>query len=94
MSEAEGFQTIEVRLPEGPVCEVRGGLGATCILPLANVAGWHELFGGHLARVLLAGGDGEGDLGYVTWREGDGSEEGQWPILHPRPDLVDPAEEE
>lgn len=94
MSKKKGaaVQPIEVRLPEGPVCEVRGGLGATCILPLANVAGWHELFEGHLARVLLAGG--EGDPGYVTWQGGDGSEEGQWPILHPRPDLVDPAEEE
>lgn len=85
-------QTIEVRLPEGPVCEVRGGEDVTCILPVANLAAWHELYGGHLGRVVLAGGDGEGMAGYVTWQEGE-EPEGQWPVLHPRSDVVDPAPE-
>lgn len=80
-------QTIEVRLPEGPVCEVRGGPGVTCILPLANLAAWHELYGGHLGV-----DHGEGASVYVTWQEGE-EPEGQWPALHPRPDVVDPAPE-
>lgn len=87
-------ETIEVQLPEGPQCAVDGGQGVSCILPLANGASWHEVYGGHLGRVVLAAGDGEGMVGYVTWQEGNESEEkepGAPAItLYARPDVVDP----
>ena len=86
--------TIEVRLPEGPVCGVEAG-DASCILPMANLAGWHEVYSGHLAKVALPpfpGGE-DGYTGYVTWQEGEG-EDPESVMLQLRPDVVDPAPEE
>jgi hypothetical protein len=78
-------ETIEVRLPEGPQCAADGGQGVSCILPLANLAEWHSVYGGHLGRVTG---------GYVSWQEGNEppeKEPGAPAItLYARPDVVDP----
>lgn len=83
--------TIVVRLPEGPTCAAPIGEDVKCMLPLANGASWHEMYGGHLANVTLPPypGQDEGYTGYVTWQEGapEGDEEGF--MLTLRPDVVD-----
>lgn len=73
---------IVVVLPEGAQCEgtpaEEWGLDVKCIVPMQNEPVWHDVYSGHLARVLV---DGEA-VRYLTWW-GDAE-----PML--RPDIVDP----
>jgi hypothetical protein len=79
-------EEIVVVLPEGAQCETAPAEewelpDLKCIVPMLNEPAWHQVFGGHLAKVSV---DGEGGTGYVTWWGNDR------PSL--RADIVEPEE--
>jgi hypothetical protein len=60
-------EEIVVVLPEGGQCAAEAADGSlSCILPTANLDGWHAVFGGHLGR------DGSG--AYWGWSMTGGAE--------------------